>query len=91
MFKIQIAKKIFLVCLTIMKSILDLAEFKLGKQSEDYKYFKKQTMKLFYDNISKLFDTLAQEGLIQKCSCKNKIKDGYANCVCGGSEYINKV
>jgi len=88
--KIQIARKIFLTSLSIMKPILDLAEFKLGKQTEDYKYFKKQTMKLFYDNMSKLFDSLTQDGLLQKCSCKNKIKDGYADCQCGGSEYINK-
>lgn len=91
MYKIQIAKKIFLTDLSTMKSILDLAQYKLGKDSDDYKYFKKQTMKLFYDNLEQLFDSLAQENIIKKCSCKAKIKDGYSECSlgCSGSGYIN--
>ncbi len=91
--RIQIAKKIFLMNLSTMKQILDLAQYKLGKESDDFKYFKKQTMQLFYDSLEQLFDSMVQENIIKKCSCKNKIKDGYSECAlgCGGSGFINTI
>jgi len=89
--KIQIAKIVFLSCLAIMKKILDLGEFKLGKKSQDYKYFRKQTMDYFYNNLKKLFLQLEEKKIITLCDCKSKLRQGYSNCsLCGGSGYKNK-
>ncbi|GAG09422.1 unnamed protein product, partial [marine sediment metagenome] len=89
--RIQIAKNIFHVNLSVMKKILDLGEFKLGKKSDDYKYFKKQVMDYVYKSIKKLLKILAEDGLLEKCDCKAKIRQGYSDCkYCGGSGYRNK-
>ena len=89
--KIQIARTIFLVCLDIMKKILDLGQFKLGKKSEDFIYYKKEVMNYFYDSLKKLFKILEQNKVIEKCSCGANIRKGYSECEkCGGAGYINK-
>ncbi len=88
--KIQMAKEIFLISLSIMKKILDLGEFKLGKKSSDYIYFKKQVMDYFYTNLKKLFKKLLEKNILIKCGCNSKIRQGYSNCPnCSGSEYKN--
>jgi hypothetical protein len=84
-------KEIFKLHLSIMKKILDLAEFKLGKNSDDYKYFKKQTMDYFYKGLTDLFMNLLNAKVLDKCTCGNKLRNGYADCSkCGGSGFINK-
>ena len=89
--KLQITKLIFHTNLSIMKKILDLGEFKLGKKSEDYKYFKKQIMDYFYINMKKQFKIFLDEKIIEKCSCKTTIRQGYSDCkFCGGCGYKNK-
>ncbi len=88
--KIQIAKNIFHSNLSVMKKILDLGEFKLGKKSDDYKYFKKQVMDYFYKSMKKIFKQLEQSNILDKCDCKAKIRQGYSDCkYCGGSGYRN--
>ena len=88
--KIQFAKKIFLMNLSVMKQILDLGEFKLGKKSEDFKYFKKQVMNSFYKSMNKIFKELVNEKILMRCGCKAKIRQGYSDCPkCGGSGYCN--
>jgi len=88
---IQIAKNRFLSTLSIMKKILDLGEFKLGKKSDDYKYFKKQVMDYFYKALKKEFKLLVDEKIIEKCDCKANLRQGYSSCdLCGGSGYKNK-
>ena len=87
----QIAKAIFLMSLSIMKKILDLGEFKLGKKNDDCKYFRKQVFDYYYKALPKLFKNLADEKIIVKCQCKSKIRQGYSDCKdCGGSGYKNK-
>lgn len=89
--KIQIAKIIFLFSLSIMKKILDLGEFKLGKKSDDYKYFKRQIMDFFYKGLNKLYKSLADEKIIERCDCKANLRKGYSDCEkCSGSGYKNK-
>lgn len=89
--KIYLAKTIFLASLSIMKKILDLGEFKLGKKSEDFQYFRKQVMEYFYGGLKKLFKQLSEEDIIIKCDCKSKLRQGYSDCpLCGGSGYRNK-
>lgn len=88
--KLQIAKIIFLTALSIMKKILDLAEFKLGKQSDEYKYYKSQVMLAFYSGLQDLFKTLKDNKIVENCPCKADLKQGYASCSnCGGSGYKN--
>lgn len=89
--KIQIAKTIFLEFLAITKRILDLGEFKLGKKSDDYKYFKKQVFDYSYKGLNKIFRQLLDDKIIEKCPKKCKLRQGYADCECGGSGYINKI
>lgn len=89
--KIQIAKLIFLSNLAIMKKILDLGKFKLGKDADDYKYFKKQTMDYFYKGLKELFKELDSYKIITRCECKANLRKGYSKCpLCGGSGYKNK-
>lgn len=87
---IQLAKALFHMNLSVMKKILDLGEFKLGKKSDDYKYFKKQTMDYFYKSMKKLFKQLVDEKILTNCSCKAKLRQGYSPCEkCGGSGFCN--
>lgn len=86
--KIELAKLIFHTNLTVMKKVLDLAEFKLGKGSDEYKYFKSQIMDYFYINLSNLFKTLLDAKLLFKCECGASIRKGYSDCPqCGGSGF----
>jgi hypothetical protein len=74
-----------------MKSILSLAEFKLGKNTTDYKYFKKEVMDYFYNGLSKFFENLEKKGHVKRCDCGAKLRQGYNPCPkCGGSGYTNK-
>lgn len=87
----QIAKAIFHKNLSVMKQILDLGEFKLGKNSEDFKYFKKQIMDDFYKGLQSLFKVMEDEKILVKCNCSSKIRHGYSDCIeCGGCGYKNK-
>jgi len=90
--KIQLAKLIFLNNLSVMKAILDLLEFKLGKKSDDYKYAKKKVMDSTYKNLQGTFKTLTDEKILVRCECKSKLRQGYKDCkYCGGSGYRNEI
>lgn len=86
----QIAKAIFHKNLSIMKKILDLGEFKLGKKSDDFKYYKKQVMDFFYKDLKKLFKQFEDEKILKRCVKKCSLRKGYSDCECGGSGYINE-
>jgi hypothetical protein len=74
-----------------MKNILNLLEFKLGKDSADFKFCKKEIMNYFYGALKNHFDTLTKKGIITKCECKNNLRQGYASCPkCGGCGFIDK-
>jgi hypothetical protein len=51
----QLAKTIFLTFLSIMKKILDLIAFKCDKNSDDYKFYRKQIMDYIYNGLRDLF------------------------------------
>ena len=86
----NIAEKIFLTSLNQMKDILEMGEFKLGKDSSDYKYFKKKVMDIFYKNISSLFYELESENVVARCKCKSNLRHGYTKCLeCHGAGYVN--
>lgn len=87
----NIARELFLLNLEIMKKCLSLAEFKLGKKSEDYKYMKKEIMNFFYQGIQKLFKKMVKANILQICNCGAKIRQGYSSCkLCGGSGFKDK-
>lgn len=88
--RIQIAKDIFLNSLATMKEVLSLAEFKLGRDTEDYRYFKRQTMNAHYNGLIRIFQKLEHEKLIIRCECMARLRQGYSTCeFCGGSGYRN--
>lgn len=87
----DVMKEIFWLCLGIMKTILNLAEFKLGKHTDDYKYFKSQVMSAFYDNLIKFYQNLVKQGYLERCPDKCSIRNGYSKCQCGGNGYIIKI
>ncbi len=88
--KIQLARNVFLEQLTVMKQILNLAEFKFDNSTKEYKYFKSQIMDSFFRGLKKIFCTLEENKIIEKCPCRAKIRQGYKNCKdCGGSGYRN--
>ena len=86
-----IVKEIFWLCLGIMKNILSLAEFKMGKKTDEYKYFKKEVMNYVYDGLMAFYRNLEKKGILTKCGCSAKLRHGYSNCPnCGGSGYKAK-
>ncbi len=85
----QLAKNIYLEELSIMKKILDLAEFKFDKRTKEYKYFKSQIMDATYNGLKKLFKKLEEEKISKKCPCGTNVRKGYKKCSCGGSGYVN--
>lgn len=88
--KIQIASTIYLTQLNTIKKILDLLQLKFGKESEEFKYLKKQLFDYFYNDIKKLFAKLESEKIIQKCPAKCGVRQGYTKCEhCNGSGYTN--
>ena len=87
--KIQLAKIIFTTSLSIMKDILDLIAFKVGKDTDDFKYMKKKVMDSFYDKLKKLFKTLESNKIVTQCPNKCSLRKGYSDCICNGSGYIN--
>lgn len=89
--RIQIARTVFLMNLDIMKQILDLGKYKLGKNSEDFIYYKKQVMDYTYKGLKKLFKQLEENKIIEKCSCGASLRKGYKSCdLCGGSGFCNR-
>lgn len=87
----QIPKAMFLEMLQCMKEILSLGEFKIGdKQTESFRYYKKVVMDCVYGALTNTFNNLESEGLIQRCTCGNKLRNGWAECPhCSGSGYVN--
>ena len=87
--KIQIAKEIYLSQLNTTKRILDLLQLKFGKDSDEFKYLKKELFDYTYNNLKKLFKKLEDEKIIKKCPKNCSIRQGYTACVCNGSGFIN--
>ena len=88
--KIQIAKIIFLTSLNTMKRILDLIAFRNDRDSDDYKFMKKEIMDYFYNGLKKIFKQMFDAKIIEKCPCKSNLRNGYKDCLCGGSGFKNK-
>ena len=90
MIKMQIAKVIFEKQLSMMKSILRMGEFKFGKTTDSYKYFKEQVMDSFYKGTLSLFKEMEKSKLLKKCSCNGNLRNGYADCTyCSGCGFCN--
>ncbi len=86
----NVAEIIFLTHLEIMKSVLDLGEYKLGADKNSYKYFKKTVMDNFYNGLKKTFLELEREGVLKRCKCKSNLRHGYTDCAnCHGAGYEN--
>jgi len=87
----QIAKEIFLHSLDTMKKILDLGEYRMDKNSNAFKFYKRQVMKYTYNNLIALFEQLKNEKLIMKCKCNSNLKQGFnSECkICNGAGYMN--
>lgn len=89
--KTEIIKQVFWLCLGIMKNILSLAEFKMGKNTDEYKYFKKEVMNFVYDGLTKFYGDLLKKEIVRKCDCGATIRRGYSSCInCGGCGYKSK-
>lgn len=89
--KANIIKKLYWENLTVMKKVLSLYEYKAGKDSEEYKFFKQQVMDFFFLELNKFYKELMKEGSISKCDCGASIRRGYSSCVkCGGSGYCER-
>jgi len=87
----NIIKELYWENLTIMKKILSLYEYKAGRDSEEYLFFKKEVMEYFYGELNKFYKNLEKQGEVEKCSCKANLRQGYRPCDdCGGSGYRKK-
>jgi len=88
---VQIAKMVFEKQLFIMKQILRMGEFKFGRETEAYRFFKEQSMDYFYIGTETLFKEMEEIGLLKKCICKGYLRGGYSGCsYCSGAGYCNK-
>lgn len=87
--KIHIAKEIYLSSLSTTKKILDILQLKFGKDSDEFKYLKKQLFDYTYNNLKKLFTKLEEEKIIKRCPKNCSLRQGYTSCECTGSGYIN--
>lgn len=87
----QLAKAIYLRNMAAMKEVLKLGEFRMGgRESTDYKYFKKIVMDQFYNSMTDIFAALEKKGLLQKCPCGTTIRLGYKSCPnCNGAGHCN--
>lgn len=86
--KINLIKTTYWMCLSIMKKILSLYEYKVGKNSEEYRYFKQQIMDFFFLELGKFYKELLKQGLVKNCECKASLRCGFSKCeYCGGSGY----
>lgn len=86
----QFARAIFLQYLAAMKEVLKLGEFKIGKGTDEYRYFKKVVMDQFYNPMSSTFADLEKAGILRKCTCGKSLRHGYDPCpTCNGSGYCN--
>ncbi len=89
--KIKVIKTIYWMNLTIMKKVLSLYEYKVGKDTDEYRYFKKEVMSYFYDNLKKFYNDLVKEGYSQRCECSANLRQGYKDCEkCGGCGFHEK-
>ena len=89
--QINLLKEFYWLCLTIMKKILSLYEYKVGKNSEEYKYFKREVMDFFFLELNKFYQNLLKQGYAERCPNNCKLRQGYSKCECGGSGYVKKV
>lgn len=84
----NVCKELFLNSLNIMKAILDLGEFKFGKDTSEFKFFKKETMNIVYGNLQDAFKKLETDNKVERCSCGANLRRGYTDCkMCYGSGY----
>ena len=84
--KHQIPASIYIHRLGVMKSILDLGAYRLGKKTDEYKFYKREVMNYIYDDFLSLMKEFEKCGLVKKCSCGANVRHGYkADCVCRGS------
>lgn len=78
--------------LEIMKRVLRIGEFKFGKESDQYRFFKEEVMNAFYLTIKRVLQTLVMQGILEECECKANLRHGWSNCkFCSGSGYREKV
>jgi hypothetical protein len=71
-----------------MKRILKLGEFKFGKDSEQFRFYKEETMNSVYENSKKFFLQGVSEGVFEKCNCGANLRHGWTECTfCCGSGY----
>lgn len=87
--KIHIAKEIYLSQLNTTKRILDILQLKFGKESDEFKYLKKELFDYTYNNLKKLFIKLESEKLIKKCPKNCSLRNGWTKCECSGSGFLN--
>lgn len=77
--------------LAIAKNILDLLQFKMGKDTDEFKYMRKEIFDYVYNSLKKLFKQLEENEMVEKCTCNNKIRNGFAPCPeCGGCGFKDK-
>lgn len=78
------SKSLFESQLGIMKRILKLGEFKFGKDTDQFRFFKEEVMNAVYDGNKKFF----QQENFDKCDCGANMRHGWSDCPkCGGSGY----
>lgn len=75
--------------LSCMKSILRIGEFKFGKKTDDFVYYKRQVMDAFYGGLKRLFESAE---MFSKCECNSNMRQGWGDAckICYGSGFKMK-
>lgn len=85
----SLSKSLFESQLGIMKRILKLGEFKFGKDTEQFKFFKEEVMNAVYDGNRKLYVQMSDQ--FDRCDCGANMRHGWSECPkCAGSGYCDK-
>ena len=88
--EIEMGRMIFEAHLRLLKQLLRLGEYKFGRNSAEYRYYREEVMRFCHEAIERVYDTLERKGIIEACSCGADRK-GWTNCPdCGGSGYKEK-
>lgn len=87
--KLTMNVAIWNLVLKMMKAVLREGEYKFGRETEDFKHFKKRIMDEFYGSAYQFF---SESDDFEKCECKSSMRQGWnKNCdVCNGSGFKMK-
>lgn len=74
--------------LTVMTRLLELGEFKFGKDSEEYRFYRREVIKVIRATQQACMEDFKALGLVVECPCEADGSMRRSDCArCGGCGY----